>query len=133
MEEKISDDDFLTFLRVEKVISNSKLLRRQYLRRIAHNLIGSSCKICGETQNVAFHQKYGKKHPLGYYEGRLYHYITNYRDFVSLCGYCHRLVHGYALVDITNPEMEKGLQKQLETKKEPQLAIHLILLLRNNK
>jgi len=129
MDLEITKTEFLAYLKVYKLWKGNKQQKRRILRRLAEKLIGNKCKICNSTQNLVFHEKYGKKHPLSYWEARYYYYIENHGDFVSLCGECHRFVHGYALIDITKDGFLNGAIKYLENKKEPQIAFHLIRLL----
>lgn len=58
-----------------------------------YQLIGNKCIICGNDKRIAFHEKNGKEHKF-----RPSYYLEHFKDFITLCYFCHKTIHRYAVI-----------------------------------
>jgi hypothetical protein len=70
-----------------------KVYRAKQLEVMLNELPQKSCVLCGSTQNLTFHEIYGRKHPDLYKKGGLEYLKANKADFVLLCGKHHWTLH----------------------------------------
>jgi len=132
METKISKEDFLAYVRATRHSGTSKKEKRQIFRRIAENIIGNSCKICGESQNLQFHEIHGKNHLVSYWEARYYYYFENSADFVPLCRKCHKIIHNLVKFDITPLRFDRLCKTNPKIAQNRYMVLKLAQILNKN-
>jgi len=95
----------------------------QSYRELIESYIGSACFICGSDKGIHFHQRYGKNHPNNYE-----YILKNYVDFIPLCKYCHRQLHGLAkLLRKASQDKILELAWDINTEPQPQISSELLL------
>jgi len=78
----------------EKRVYEKEYYHRESLRlkSLIREIFGDSCAICGNKQNLNYHEINGKKHPYNTL-AKLKYILAHREDFLLLCYECHKAVH----------------------------------------
>jgi hypothetical protein len=79
-------------------------LRHEKLRQKLLLIIGSRCIICNSTENIIFHEIYGKEHDTG----NLWTTLKRPQDFLPLCFPHHKLIHFLTTIQ-SDKELERAV------------------------